>query len=139
MGLFRLTVLSFYDLTTIYFHLRNEDARRNRMSPELQRARRRQTVIFLLICVAMVVLLGRLYYWQAIRSDQLTRWANAEHTQNQVVEAPRGTIYDSAGIVLATNVIRDDVYIEPLQFASDNLDGEQSKLELQKIVSKLHQ
>ncbi|GHO43730.1 peptidoglycan D,D-transpeptidase FtsI family protein [Ktedonospora formicarum] len=109
------------------------------MSPELQRARRRQTVIFLLICVAMVVLLGRLYYWQAIRSDQLTRWANAEHTQNQVVDAPRGTIYDSAGIVLATNVIRDDVYIEPLQFASDNLDAEQSKIELQKIVSKLHQ
>lgn len=109
------------------------------MSPELQRARKRQTVIFLLICAAMVVLLGRLYYWQAIRGSQLAQWANAEHTQNQVLNAPRGTIYDSSGIVLATNVIRDDVYIEPLQFASDHLDSEQGKIELQKVIAKLHQ
>jgi len=34
------------------------------MSSELQRARSRQMFIFLLVCCGMVVLLGRLYYWQ---------------------------------------------------------------------------
>lgn len=108
------------------------------MSPELQRARSRQMIIFLLICVLMFALLGRLYYWQVIRGPQLAKWANDEHIQNQVVDAPRGVIYDSLGVVLATNVVRDDVYVEPIQFTSDYTDAEKAQVELQSIVTKLH-
>ncbi|GHO75468.1 peptidoglycan glycosyltransferase [Ktedonobacter sp. SOSP1-85] len=108
------------------------------MSPELQRARSRQMIIFLLICVLMFALLGRLYYWQVMRGPQLAKWANDEHIQNQVVDAPRGVIYDSLGVVLATNVVRDDVYVEPIQFTSDYTDAEKAQVELQNIVTKLH-
>jgi cell division protein FtsI/penicillin-binding protein 2 len=89
------------------------------MSTELHRARSRQMVIFLLGCSGVVILLGRLYYWQVWLSGPLTRLANSEHIQNQVLNAPRGLIYDAQGHLLATNVVRDDVYIAPLQFASD--------------------
>src|SRR5690242_21250983 len=89
------------------------------MSTELHRARSRQMVIFLLGCSGMVILLGRLYYWQVWQSGLLARLANSEHIQNQILNAPRGLIYDAQGHVLATNVVRDDVYIAPLQFASD--------------------
>lgn len=89
------------------------------MSTELHRARSRQMVIFLLGCTGMVILLGRLYYWQVWLSGPLTRLANSEHIQNQILNAPRGLIYDAQGHLLATNVVRDDVYIAPLQFASD--------------------
>ena len=38
------------------------------MNAELQRARHRQMFIFLLVSLAMLVLLGRLYYWQILQS-----------------------------------------------------------------------
>ncbi len=110
------------------------------MSSELRRARNRQMIIFLLVCLGMTLLLGKLYYWQVLQSHDgyhLADLANAEHIQNQIVDAPRGLIYDANGHLLATNVVRDDVYIEPLQFATDHPDNYQADLAAQ--VRVLHQ
>ncbi|MDQ2714476.1 MAG: penicillin-binding protein 2 [Chloroflexota bacterium] len=101
------------------------------MSIEVRRARHRQMLIFLLVCTGMIVLLGRLYYWQVIESQsgyQLAKLANLEHIQNQILNAPRGLIYDSNGHILATNVVRDDVYVEPIQFSVDHPDNPQGDL-----------
>ncbi|HEY4037080.1 MAG TPA: penicillin-binding protein 2 [Ktedonobacteraceae bacterium] len=107
------------------------------MSAELRRARSRQMIIFLLGCGGMVILLGRLYYWQIWQSGPLTLLANSEHTQNQILSAPRGLIYDAQGHLLATNVVRDDVYITPLQFSSDFADNYPAELSTE--VHALHQ
>ena len=107
------------------------------MSTELQRARTRQMLIFLLVCFGMLVLLGRLYYWQVLRSQYLAQVANGEHVENQILNAPRGLIYDAQGRILATNVVRDDVYIEPIQFAIDHPDNFQEALAA--VISALHQ
>jgi len=109
------------------------------MSVELRRARHRQMLIFLLVCVAMLSLLARLYYWQVLQSQdghRLAQLANAEHTQNIVLNAPRGLIYDAQGHILATNVVRDDVYIEPIQFSVDHPDNFQG--DLAALVTTLH-
>ncbi len=108
------------------------------MSTDLQRARNRQMVIFLLVCASMLILLGRLYYWQVVNSASLTQRANDEHIQNLSVAAPRGYIYDNQGHILATNVVRDDVYVEPIQFATDHV-GEDTQASLTLLCSKLHQ
>ncbi|HZR43268.1 MAG TPA: penicillin-binding protein 2 [Ktedonobacteraceae bacterium] len=110
------------------------------MSAELRRARNRQMIIFLLVCLAMLGLLGRLYYWQVLQSHsgyRLADQANAEHIQNLILDAPRGLIFDAQGRILATNVVRDDVYIEPIQFAQDHPDASQA--ELNALVHNLHQ
>ncbi len=110
------------------------------MSIEMRRARRRQMFIFLLVCVGMVLLLGRLYYWQVLESQggyDLARLANDEHTQDIVLDAPRGLIYDAQGHILATNVVRDDVFIEPIQFSIGHADNFQS--DLTALVTTLHQ
>ncbi|MBV9228436.1 MAG: hypothetical protein JOZ18_03910, partial [Chloroflexi bacterium] len=112
------------------------------MNTELRRARNRQMFIFLLVCVSMMLLLGRLYYWQVLQSQDgyhLAQLANAEHIQNLIVNAPRGLIYDVNGQLLATNVVRDDVYIEPIQFVVDHPDVDRSQGELQLLVHTLHQ
>ena len=107
------------------------------MSTELRRARSRQMLIFLLVCTGMVVLMGRLYYWQVLRGPELSQLANNEHISNQILYAPRGLIYDAQGHILATNVVRDDVYIEPYQFSMDHApDVFQS--ELDSLVTSLH-
>lgn len=106
------------------------------MSTELRRARSRQMLIFLLVCAIMVIMLGRLYYWQVVRGAGLAQRASAEHVQSLVLNAPRGIIYDAQGHILATNVVRDDVYIEPIQFSIDHPDSYQS--DLTTLVHSLH-
>ena len=116
------------------------------MSIELRRARNRQMLIFLLVCVGMVALIGRLYFWQVVRGYGaadcthgygLAKCANLEHIQNQQLNAPRGLIYDAQGHILATNVVRDDVYIEPYQFSADH-SADTFQSELAKLVDTLH-
>lgn len=106
------------------------------MGVDLRRARRRQMLIFMLVCAAMVILLGRLYYWQVVRASGLAQRANQEHIQSIVLNAPRGLIYDAEGHILATNVVRDDVYIEPIQFSMDFPNNYQS--DLSTLVQSLH-
>ncbi|MFL5693784.1 MAG: peptidoglycan D,D-transpeptidase FtsI family protein [Ktedonobacteraceae bacterium] len=108
------------------------------MSIELRRARNRQMLIFLLVCVGMLALLGRLYYWQIARGGELATLANNEHIQNLVLNAPRGLIYDAQGHILATNVVRDDLYIEPIQFKQDHA-SDTFQSDLAQLVGALHQ
>jgi cell division protein FtsI/penicillin-binding protein 2 len=85
-------------------------------------------------------LLARLYYWQILQSQsgyKLAQRANYEHIKNLTLDAPRGLIYDINGNLLASNVIRDDVYVEPLQFTLDHPNASQSDLEA--LISSLHQ
>ncbi len=108
------------------------------MSVELRRARNRQMLIFMLVCVGMLALLGRLYYWQIARGGELATLANNEHIQNLVLNAPRGLIYDAQGHILATNVVRDDVYIEPIQFKQDH-SSDTFQSDLAQLVGALRQ
>jgi cell division protein FtsI/penicillin-binding protein 2 len=110
------------------------------VSQELRRVRNRQMLIFLLVCFGMLILLGRLYYWQVVEAHSghnLAQLANDEHLQNIVLNAPRGLIYDAQGRILATNVVRDDVYIEPIQFSLDYPDDYQARLAT--LIHSLHQ
>ena len=106
------------------------------MSTELRRARNRQMVIFLLVCTGMVVLSSRLYYWQIMDGSTLAKAANVEHIENETVSAPRGRIYDATGALLATDIVRDDVYVEPSQIVTDYPDGYQAERSM--VVQKLH-
>jgi len=66
------------------------------MNSALRRARNRQMVIFLLVSTGMLVLLGRLYYWQVLQAHSgynLAQQANEEHTQDIPLDAVRGLIY----------------------------------------------
>jgi cell division protein FtsI/penicillin-binding protein 2 len=96
--------------------------------------------IFLLVCLGFSTLLARLYYWQVLQSQsgyKLAQRANVEHIQNLILDAPRGLIYDIQGKILATNVVRDDVYVEPLQFTLDHPNTPQSDLNV--LIATLHQ
>ena len=109
------------------------------MNAQLRRARKRQMFIFLLVCLGIIILLARLYYWQVLQSQsgyKLAQRASIEHIQNLILDAPRGLIYDSQGKLLATNVVRDDVYVEPLQFTLDHPDSAQNDLEA--LITTLH-
>jgi len=110
------------------------------MNTELRRAHHRQMFILLLVCLGITILLARLYYWQVLQSQngyKLAQRANIEHIKNIILDAPRGLIYDIQGQLLATNVVRDDVYVEPVQFTLDHPDNTQS--DLNSLITTLQQ
>lgn len=109
------------------------------MNRELQRARHRQMFVFVLVCGGMLLLLGRLYYWQVLNNPRLSRLATNEHTRNLPLLAPRGLIFDAQGHLLATNVMRDDVYIEPRQFRIDFEHDDNAHDKWVSLIHTLHQ
>ena len=109
------------------------------MNIELQRARRRQMIVFVLVCTGMLLLLGRLYYWQILSGPRLARLATDEHTHNLPLKAARGLIFDAQGHLLATNVLRDDVYTQPRQFRIDFEHDENAHGKWVAMVHTLHQ
>lgn len=109
------------------------------MNAELQRARHRQMFVFVLVCAGMLLLLGRLYYWQVVSHPRLSQLATDEHTKNLPLLAPRGLIFDAQGHLLATNVMRDDVYIEPKQFRIDFEHDDNAHDKWVSLIHTLHQ
>src|SRR5260370_38119409 len=101
------------------------------MNTELRRAHHRQMFILLLVCLGITILLARLYYWQVLQSQngyKLAPSANIEHIKNIILDAPRGMIYDIQGQLLATNVVRDDAYVAPVQVTLDHPDNTENGL-----------
>ncbi|MDO8503167.1 MAG: penicillin-binding protein 2 [bacterium] len=57
---------------------------------------------FAFILVSLVILV-RLFTWQVVRADQLTRIARSQHQASSVIPAQRGTILSSDGFPLASS------------------------------------
>jgi cell division protein FtsI/penicillin-binding protein 2 len=86
---------------------------REPLAPALQRTRRRQAVLFILLLVALLGMTGRLLYWQIGLHGPLSARADAEHLRVFSIAAGRGMILDSQGRVLALDVTKDSVIADP--------------------------
>jgi cell division protein FtsI (penicillin-binding protein 3) len=74
----------------------------------------------LLICAAAILLWGaailfRLFSLQIVHHSDLLRAARRQQEEEVEVAAPRGSIFDRYGQLLAGSVKRDSVYIDPRQ------------------------
>lgn len=85
----------------------------------------RRTLFLLSVCgaTAFVVLAARLYYLQIVRHDELEARAIAQQVRETTVSAPRGTIYDAKGEVLAMSAGVDTIYLSPAEIAQNNEDA----------------
>ncbi len=63
-----------------------------------------------LLLVGFVIVLGRLYYLQVIKGDELRNKAKVQRQQNNLL-VHRGTITDRHGLPLAIDTTRYDVYV----------------------------
>ena len=85
----------------------------------------RRTLFLLSVCgaAAFVVLAARLYYLQIVHHDELEARAIAQQVRETTVSAPRGTIYDAKGEVLAMSAGVDTIYLSPAEIAQNNEDA----------------
>lgn len=86
----------------------------------------RRTLFLLSVCgvAAFIVLAARLYQLQIVRHDELEERAIAQQVRETTVSAPRGTIYDCNGQVLAVSAGVDTVYLSPAEIEMYNEDAE---------------
>lgn len=61
-----------------------------------------QVLKFFFILIFVMIIL-RLFYWQVLRSDDLTALAEKQHVYNSSIEAPRGNVYSQDGAILASD------------------------------------
>ena len=86
----------------------------------------RRTLFLLSVCgvAAFAVLAARLYQLQVVRHEELQAAAEAQQLRETGVSAPRGTIYDRNGVVLAMSAGVDTVYLSPVEIERGGEDAE---------------
>ena len=103
----------------------------NRKSESIRRANRiiqtRSFVLMILMGVVMFVLLFfRLFDLQITRHEELQSKAVNQQTRRTVVTASRGTIYDTAGNILAISSSAETIILSPLEINNALNDTEDS-------------
>ena len=101
----------------------------NRKSESIRRANRiiqtRSFVLMILMGVVMFVLLFfRLFDLQITRHEELQSKAVNQQTRRTVVTASRGTIYDTAGNILAISSSAETIILSPLEIDNALSDTE---------------
>lgn len=92
-----------------------KQTKRTNQSREAKRRIFRRTVALLCIfgVILFIPLVGKLYYWQILRHDELEEMAVDQQTSEVSVSANRGSIYDAKSNVLAISSTAYDVIISP--------------------------
>src|SRR5258708_26821433 len=73
-----------------------------------------------IILATFLILVFRLYEWQAVDYQQFEQGAQSNAIQTVPLPAPRGVIYDRYGVVLALNAPAFNVSIVPASLPDDN-------------------
>lgn len=76
---------------------------------------RRLVLVWALFSVFILVLMGRLLYWQVLRHPELEQLGDQEHYLSRIIYPQRGLILDREGRPLAVNLYGYDVFASPQQ------------------------
>lgn len=89
---------------------------------------RRLLIVYAGFLALLGVLWVRCLWLQVIQSGELSRRAAAQHWVSRAVPAPRGTVYDRTGRILAMSVRVPSVFGNPRQVTSTRLASDMASL-----------
>lgn len=69
-------------------------------------------LLYAFMCLFGVAIVGRIWYIQNVRGDELRSLADSLTTRNAIIEPARGNIYSADGSLLATSVPTYDLYLD---------------------------
>ena len=78
-------------------------------------SRGRAVILLIILTLVAMAIGGRLAWWQVVQSNRLTIKALNQLARNEAIPAPRGTIQDARGVMLATSVQAESVFATPPQ------------------------
>lgn len=80
--------------------------------------RYRITLLFLIFCLVSII--GRLFYWQVVRADELSTLGQLQYGKLVKVFPSRGEIKTADGFPIATNKVSYTVFANPKEIKSDD-------------------
>lgn len=108
-------------------------------------------LLILALCLAAwcVIIIARLCQLQIFEHDKYQRWAQSQHEKREPIVAPRGSIYDVNGVVLAMNenslmAVVNPTRIDDKAFAASMLarilkvDPKQLQADLENVAKTVH-
>lgn len=72
-------------------------------------------IVLVVIILLFILIIGKVFYIQVIDYNKLNAYANRLWSRNLPIEANRGIIYDTNGVVLASNVTTTSLILIPNQ------------------------
>lgn len=90
-------------------------------------------LLILIFLGVSLLFVSRLAYLQIITGQRNSLLASSNRVRSNAIAAPRGTIYDRNGIILARNNAHYDLVVVPAQLPQE----EESKLETYRLVASL--
>lgn len=72
----------------------------------------RVSLLYIFFVLLFLGVIGRLFYWQIVRSSELSAYAKSQYQDKKVVSAKRGSIYANDNTWLATNGESWNLYID---------------------------
>ena len=76
-------------------------------------SKKRTTILLTIFALVILMLFGRMFYWQVIKANDLQKKAYTQQTKSRVISPKRGTIYDRNGEVLARSISVETVSVTP--------------------------
>lgn len=94
---------------------RNEASKNGRRGNPIEEQRWRLYTLMAIVLACILILVAKLFYLQVVQHEHFLSMAREEHWRETTVPAKRGTIWDSKGHRLATNVTYESLYAVPSQ------------------------
>lgn len=85
----------------------------------MNKMRNRTLVVFGAFLLCLIMIVGRILYWQIFRGAELRTRGESQQTSKTNVNANRGTVYDRNGKVLAESASVNTVICNPEQIKND--------------------
>ena len=76
-------------------------------------SKKRTTILLTFFAIVIILLFGKMFYWQVIKASELQKKAYTQQTKSRVISPKRGTIYDRNGEVLAKSISVETVSVTP--------------------------
>ena len=83
-------------------------------------SKKRMRIVLILFFLLIIVLIGRIFYWQVVRGSDMREEAYAQQTKNRKISPKRGVIYDKNGEVLAESITVESISITPKNIKAEN-------------------
>lgn len=84
---------------------------------------RKVAYVFAIIAILAVFVVGKLFVLQVVDAQSNLDRNGGQASQTYTIAAPRGTIYDSNGTILATTVDTINIFCHPHMVSADNYDA----------------
>src|SRR5881275_2501711 len=97
----------------------------------------RAAFVLVLVCCALVGLVGRVAYLETYGREKTIKRAERQQHQTEILHARRGSIFDCNGMLMAGTVQSQTLFIDPKSMQDCFQEDGKSLVEMDKAMEKL--